>query len=465
MKKAWPIAFGLLSILVSFAAAQAPATKPPPPASKPAASKPVVARLDGIAAVVNDDVVLISEVEEQLYLFLMRNQQARPDSTAIDTLRSQIVQQLIDEKLIVSEAKRQGVSVSDAEVRKQVDEAVNEAKARIGSAEAFAEQLRRENMTEDKLREKYRSEVQRQMLAQRLVMKQVNRKSVTPAEAEAFFKANRSKFPKAPAEVRVAVVQIAASADSAETEKKRKAIEAIRKRITGGEKFAKVAAEVSEDPGSARAGGDVGFFTHGTMDPVFERAAFSQKIGEVGTPVRSQFGWHVIEVIERDTVKTRAGRDSLDREGKPVIEAHARHILLRTEVSEADVERARKLATRVRDEAVKGTDFATLVRRYSQYQGPQGEGGDLGFLPLTTLQPNIAAGLDTLEVGQVSDVLLNRAGFNVFKLVDRKPEREFTLEEIRAELPDAVAQIQAREKYEEWVKGLRAKAVIKIHKT
>lgn len=416
-------------------------------------------RLDGIAAVVNDEVVLQSDVEEQLYLFMMRAQ-AEPDSSIADTLRRQILDQLIDEKLIVAEAKRQSVTVPDAEVNKQVDEALKEAKERMGSAEAFKAQLERENLTEAKLREKYKAEVRRQMLAQRLVQKQITRKTVTQAEAEAFFKANPDKFPKMPAEVRVSVIQILAAADSAADLKGRNKAQSARKRIEAGEKFAKVATEVSEDPSSARSGGDLGFFTRGQMDPAIEDAAFSQKIGVVSAPIRTSYGYHLLEVIERDTLKTRAKKDSLDAQGRPVLEAHARHILMRVEVTEADIERSRMKAERIRAEAAKGGDFGQLASRYSEYKGPQSAGGDLGFLSLGSLQPHIRGALDSLKVGQISRVLVNRAGFNIFKLTDKKPERPYTLDEIRAELPSAVGTIQFRDKYEAWVKGLRAKAHI-----
>jgi peptidyl-prolyl cis-trans isomerase SurA len=467
-----------LALALGLTVAAAQAATPPGPAgttAKPPATKPATAkakapsggtqRLDGITAVVNDEVVLESDVEEQLYLFLMRAQ-TQPDSSQVDTLRQQILDQLIDEKLIVAEAKRQGVTVTDAEVNKQVDEAIQDAKTRLGSAAAFAEQLQKENMTEDKLREKYRNEVRRQLVAQRLVQRQIIKKPVSATEAEAYFKAHPDKFPKVPPEVRVAVVQIPVTADSVTEEKARARALAARKRIvTGGEKFAKVAAEVSEDPGSAQSGGDLGYFTRGRMDPVFEDAAFRQKIGEVGMPVHSAFGWHIIEVIDRDTVKTAAGRDSVDDDKQPVIEAHARHILIRVDVADDDVDRAKRLAEKVHGEAIKGTDFGGLVKKYSHYQGPQSDGGDLGFLSYGQLQPQIRAGLDTVKVGGVSDVLVNRAGFNIFKVLDRKPERDYQLDEIKDDLPQAVAQIQYREKYDAWVKSLRNKAHIEIRKS
>jgi peptidyl-prolyl cis-trans isomerase SurA len=420
-------------------------------------------RLDGVAAVVNDDVVLESDVEEQLYIFLQRAG-VQPDSAEIDTLRSQVLNQLIDEKLIVAEAKRQGITVSDAEVNKQVEQAIAEARQRLGGDAAFAEQLRRENLTLDALRQKYKSEVQRQMTAQKLVQKQIPRRPVPQAEAEAYFKANPSKFPKMPAEVQVSVIQIPPTADSAAAAKALATAREARKRILGGEKFAKVAAELSEDPTSARSGGDLGFFTSGSMEPAFEKAAFSQPLNQVSEPVRTLYGWHLIETLERDVAKTRAGADSVGPDGQKVLEAHVRHILIRVQVGEADVERARALAERVRGEAARGTNFGTLVRRYSQYQGTQTEDGDIGFVSMGSLQPQIRAALDTLEVGDISPVLTNQAGFNIFKVTDRRPEREYTLEEIRDELPEAVAQMRFREQYEAWVKTLRGKAHIEIRK-
>lgn len=450
----------------------APATSAPAPApAKPAApsssgAKPAPAsdRLDGIAAVVNDDVVLQSDVEDQLYQFLAQSK-AQPDPAMLDTLRRQVLEQLINEKLIVAEAKRTGLTASDAEINRQIDEALRQKKEALGGEATFQEQLRAENTTEAMVRERYRQQLHRDFLARRMVEKALPRKTVSPAEAEAYFKQHPEKFPHKPGEVRLQVIQIPSAADSAADAKGRTAALEARRRIAGGEKFAKVAAEVSDDPGSARSGGDLGFFMRGSMEPAIEEAAFTLKTGELSQPIRSPFGWHLLEVLERDTVKTRAGADSLDEKGKAVLEAHARHILVRVPVGEADTERSRALAVRVRGEAAKGTDFAALVHRYSKYAGPQDAGGDIGFVSLGTLQPAIRAGLDSLEVAQVSEVLQNQIGFNIFKLVERRPERPYSYDEIKAELPDAVSEIRMRERYDEWVKGLRAKAHVEVRQS
>jgi peptidyl-prolyl cis-trans isomerase SurA len=444
------------------AASTAPApanTAAKPPAHKSSSSGHQ--ELDRIAAVVNDEVVLQSDVDEQVYLFLQRNN-VRPDSGTVDTLRRQVLDQMISEKLIVAEAKRQGMTASPTEVNRQLDQAVAEAKQRLGSEQAFREQLAKENMTEDQLREKYRGEIERQIMAQRLVQKQLPQRTVPQAEAEAFFAAHPEKFPKFGAQVRLSVIQIPIAADSATTAKGKASAIAARKRIADGEKFAKVAAEVSEDPGSARAGGDLGYFPRGTMDPAFEEVVFSIPLNTLSEPVHTAFGWHLIEVLDRDTLRTVARKDSVGPDGKPILEAHARHILLRVQVGDADAERARKVADHVYDEARKGTDFAALVRRYSHYTGQSGEGGDIGLVSLSSLQESIRNGIDSLETGQVSEPLANAVGYNIFKVTDRKAERPYTLEEIKKDLPQVVEELQQRERYDAWVKTLRAKAHVEI---
>jgi peptidyl-prolyl cis-trans isomerase SurA len=155
-----------------------------------------------------------------------------------------------------------------------------------------------------------------------------------------------------------------------------------------------------------------------------------------------------------------AGRDSLDEGGTPLIEAHVRHILIHLTPTKEDVARTEALARHVRDEARKGTDYGTLVRRYSRYQGPANADGDVGFVSLASLQPQIRSGIDTLEAGQVSDVLTNQSGFNLFKLVERHPERAYTVEEVRDQLPDFVANLQRQDRFEAWMKTLRAKSQI-----
>jgi peptidyl-prolyl cis-trans isomerase SurA len=429
----------------------------PKPAAKP--KNPNAQALDAIAAMVNDEPVLASDVEEQLFLFLQRAQ-AQPDSSQVDTLRRQVLDQLIDEKLVLAEAKKQNLAVAPAEVQKQVESAIADAKQRYGGDEGFHEQLAKENTTEARLRERYKGDVEKQMLEQRVVAKVIPKRPVSQADAEAYFLAHKDKFPKVPPQLHLQVIQITPSPDSVALKAGKDKIDAIRKRIVGGEKFAKVAADVSDDPGTSKSGGDLGFFRRGSMEQTIEDVAFGLANGKLSQPIRTPYGWHLIEAMERDTIRGPNGVDSLGADGKPIEEVHARHILVKVTPTDDDVNRAQELVAKVRDQAAKGADFANLVRKYSTYRGPANADGDVGFLSLGTLAPNIRAGIENLKVGEISQVLPNAQGFNIFKVLERKPERDYELSEIKADLPDAVAEAQFRDKYEAWLKTLRSKAQI-----
>jgi peptidyl-prolyl cis-trans isomerase SurA len=206
-----------------------------------------------------------------------------------------------------------------------------------------------------------------------------------------------------------------------------------------------VAQELSEDPGTQNNGGDLGWFKRGTLDSTFEKAAFALPVGQVSGVVETPFGYHIIKVEEADKAKG---------------EIHARHIVFRVTPTDADVERARKKILDVRTQAVKGVDFGTLARRYSKYKGPAGPDGDLGELPMSVFSPDFRAALDTLEVGEVSEPLLNPQGWHIFKVNDREAERAYRLDEVKDDLPDFVRQAKMKKQYEAYVAELRKKASI-----
>ena len=432
----------LLAGFVVLAHAQAPskpAAKAPPPARTPGGE-----RVDGVAAVVDNDVVLQSEVDEQLFLFLQQ-QQGQPDSMQVVQLRKDILDKLIDDRIIVGEAKRQNLTASEAEIEKNVADAIADTKKRLGSDDAFAAELRREGMSEDDLKKRYRDEVQKQLLANALLRKQLGKLEVTQADAEKYFTDNPDKFPKRPSAIKAQVIQIPIEPDSLEKAAVKKRAAETLARIKKGEPFSRLAQTLSEDPGTAQSGGDLGWFKKGSLDSTFEVAAFKVPAGQVSGIVETPFGYHLIKVEETDPAKG---------------EIHARHILFRVAPSEADAKRAKTQIESIRAQAVKGVDFGTLARRYSKYKGPAGSDGDLGFLPMNVFSGDFKAALDTLELGEVSPPLLNPQGYHLFKVNDREAERAYTLAEVKDQLPDLVRQQKLKDQYDTYVADLRKKAHI-----
>lgn len=437
----------VLGPLAPRAGAQAGGAAPAP--AVPTSPAPVVPsargeRIDGVVAVVNDEVVLASEVEEQLYLFLSQSR-ARPDSSEVAELRREIVDRIIDEKVIVSEAKRQNVVVPEAELEKNVDDAIADVRERLGSEAAFRAELAREGITEADLRKRYREDASRQLMASALLRKQLGKVEVSPAEAEKYFAEHPAEFPRRASAIRVQLIQVPVEVDSlARRAVRARATEALA-RLKKGEPFSRLAQELSEDVGTASNGGDLGWFARGSLDSTFEEQAFKLPVGQVSGVIQTPFGYHLVKVEEADPAKG---------------EIRARHILFRLAPTQQDAERVKRRVDDVRTQAVKGVDFATLARRYSKYKGPSGADGDLGFLPMTAFSPDFRAALDTLETGEVSEPLLNPQGWHLFKVLDREGERAYRLEEIRAQLPELVRQARLKTQYETFVADLRKKAQI-----
>jgi peptidyl-prolyl cis-trans isomerase SurA len=400
-----------------------------------------------VAAVVEGEPIFESEIEEQLYLFLLQTG-ARPESTEVDDMRKEILERLIDEKLIVQEAERAGVTVPEAEVEAQVTAAIDDAKQRLGGQAGFQTELAREGISEAQLRERYRAEIKQQALANQLLRRQINLDlEVSPVEAETYFAQHKDEFPLRPPEFRVGIIQIAIEPDEKELATARKRAEDALARVKGGESFTRVAQELSEDPATRNSGGDLGFFGRGQLEPAFEQAAFSLGPGEVSGIILTPFGFHIIRVEELDAAKG---------------EVHARHMLFRVPLTPADQERAKKKADVVYEKAVGGGDFAALITEHSTYSGPQGGGGDLGFLPGSEFSPDIRAVLDTLETGSISPPLLSPQGYVIFRMLDKRPEREYELAEIKDDLPEFVRRLKLQHEYEAWVATLRDKAHVEI---
>ena len=202
-----------------------------------------------------------------------------------------LLNELVLEKLVSSRAS--AVEVKD----EQVDARLEQIKSRFPSPEAFEEQLKKAGQTVAKLREDVTASIRQQEWVESQVK---DAPKATDKEAEEFFEKNPQQFEK-PEQVRAShiLVSVQKDAEEAVVTEKKKAAEAILTRVKGGEAFEKLAAELSEDPSAKQNSGDLNFFTKEQMVPEFSQAAFGMKKGDLSEPVRSQFGYHIIQVTDR----------------------------------------------------------------------------------------------------------------------------------------------------------------------
>jgi peptidyl-prolyl cis-trans isomerase SurA len=401
--------------------------------------------IEGIVAVIGDEIVLKSELDEQVALYCMQAQIDPADTTKVNPVRKEILGRMIDAKVIINEAKKRKLTVPEQELNQAVEDAVKEVKGRMGSPEKFKEALDKEGLTEEKLRGKYRQELEAQLLATKLVEREIRSKiKATDEDVAKFYKERKQDLPKKPAEVTLAQVVVLAEADSAVEKKARDKAEQVLKAIGEGQNFEKLAAQYSDDP-SAQNGGDVGVVKKGEFEEGFEKTAMALQPGQVSGLVRSRFGYHIIKMVEKND------------EGY-----HVKHILIKVVPSDEAEQKARSLATKLRKKIEAGESFEDVAKKYSQDKETAAKGGLVGSYPSDGLAPAVRTAIKGLPDGGVTEVVPLDIGYHIFRVVGKTPEREYTYDEIKDQLRQMVLQERMQNKYEQWLAEIKKKTFIDI---
>jgi peptidyl-prolyl cis-trans isomerase C len=279
----------------------APAEKPIDPAKLPA----VVARVNGQEIKKDELLKEVKGVQAR-----MAQQGAPAEATAPAGLYHQVLDGMIARTLLESDAKAQGIAVTDDEVKKQLEQ----VKGQFPNPEAYTKALASEGLTEAQLQENFK----RQMAVQKYIQaKVVDPSKVTDADTKTFYDQNKDKM-KQPERLhlRHILVKLDKDAPAADKQKAQTKANELLARLKKGEDFAKLAMENSDDPGSKPNGGDLDWVARGNTVEPFEKAAFALKTkNEISPVVESPFGFHIIQLLDRqaegtipyDQVKDRIG--------------------------------------------------------------------------------------------------------------------------------------------------------------
>jgi len=404
-----------------------------------------------IAAIVNKNVILASEVDERFQQAAARFNVDPRDSVSVVKLRRNVLDQLIENQVVIAEAGRLGLTVTPAEVQAAIDREVSALRDRLGGDDAYKKALQQEGMTEADLRKKYEPDVRDQLLISRTVQREVQSKViVTDAEVRAFFDANRDSIGKRPEQLKLAHILIAFEADSLQAKRAKARADSIRTLIVKGRSFEDLAKQFSDDP-SGQRGGDLGSFGHGDMVPEFESVAFTLKPNEISQPVRTRFGFHIIKIASHHA-KTDSTEETV----------RASHIMIALHPTPNDEERARKRALAVRDSLKQGADFAAMAKRYSKDTATRDSGGLLGDVVVTSLPDNLRETLTGLSVNEVSVPVKRDAGYHIFKLLGRVPESDYKFDDIKDDLRQMVMNRKLEESYRRWYERIKKTVTIEI---
>ena len=352
--------------------------------------------LDQIIAVVDDKIVLRSDVENKLRMELIgRGIDVRTVPQAeLENMFNTVLENEIQRNLLLVRAREDSIEVDDERVEEMVRAQVRQFKEQFGTA-AFAEELKKAGLTERQMRDKFREQFRNQYLERSMYEMLAQQVSVSPRDIKEF----QEKYRRGESNVvSLSHIFVEPTASTEQQDKIRPQAEAVLERIRAGEDFAALAKEYSQDPGSASQGGDLGFFGRGTMVPAFEDVAFGLKVGEVSGLVQSQFGFHIIRVEEISGDQVRA-----------------RHILFLLQKDEkAGQQKAMALYKQIQD----GADFAELAREHSDYEETASRGGLLNNYPKSELPAEFADVVRALKPGEVSLPVKMEGGWNLFRVND-----------------------------------------------
>jgi peptidyl-prolyl cis-trans isomerase SurA len=344
--------------------------------------------VDKVIATVGGELVLLSDLEEQ-YSYMQTQRGAVPADA-----RCLMMDQLILNNLLLNQAKLDSIEISDGEVQQELDTRVDQILRQMnGDVNQFESYY---GQTMGEVKESFRDDLKNKKLVDKMRAKITADISVTPSEVQAFFALiPKDSLPYFNAEVELGEIVYQPKPNPVQKKIALDKLTDIRKRIVEGkEDFAKLAEKYSDDPGSGRAGGDLGWAKRGTFVPAFEAAAYKLEPNEITAVTETEFGYHIIQLIER--------------RGNTI---HARHILLKPKVTEEDLTASKAKLDSVRTKIIdKKLTFSKAVKDYSDKnaQSYHNDGRMVnaasgnGIFEVADLDPTVYFATEELKVGEIS---------------------------------------------------------------
>lgn len=401
--------------------------------------------VDKIVAIVDDDIILQSELLQfSLNLAFQYKIDPRLEPEKFSELQEQVLDNMINQKILLTKAEEDTIQANEREVENVLDTQIERMIQQLGSVEKLEEYM---GSTIGKIRRDFRGDVEDNLKVESLKAQKMQKIQISRREVEHFYKTMRDSLPDFNETVDIShiLVTIAAGKD-AETVAMSKIID-IAERLRKGENFVELAQEYSEDPGSKTRGGELGFFKRGEFVREFEEAAFNLEDGEISDIVKSEHGYHIIQMIER--------------RGERI---NVRHILVRLSATQEDAARTEKLINEIRDKLRDAdADFAEIAKTYSDDETTKEQGGHLGKFAVDELQEKeFKNAVKTLEEGEISEPFRTRFGWHILKLNERQEARKLSIDKDWEQIEQWALSIKQQDELNEWLDELKKNTFVEI---
>ncbi len=399
--------------------------------------------LDRIAAVVNDGVVLMSQLDAQTEEVIQRLRQQKTELPPRNVLRKQILERLVVEEIQVQRAERLGIQVSDDMLNGAMDDVAR--RNNIGFAD-LPQALSQQGIDYRDFRDQIRRQMTLQLLRQRDVMGRIN---VSPRELEQFM-ARQQSAPDQNAEYNVShiLISVPVTATPEQVEAREARAREVHGKAVAGEDFAQLAVSYS-DSSTNIEGGSLGWRRGSQLPSIVADLVAKMKVGETSDPIRTPSGFHLFRLNE-----IRGGAQQA-----VVSQVHARHILLRTSELEDDQTVQQKLAA-IRERILTGgEDFAAIAAVTSQDPGSAADGGDLGWAGPGTFVPEFEKQIDALKENEITQPFKSQYGWHIVQLLGRRMHD--ATDDVRRQRAFAeLRESKAEEETELWLRRLRDEAFV-----
>ncbi|HLP52830.1 MAG TPA: peptidylprolyl isomerase [Chitinophagales bacterium] len=412
-------------------------------------------QIDKVVAIVGDNIILRSEVEAQLQQMASQNQ-----GEVDPSMRCVIFDNLLLERLFLSQAMLDSVTTTPEEVDAELDRRIKYFISVFGSKEKLEEYYGKSII---ELKDDFKGDIEKQLLSDKMKGKAFSGLKVSPAEVKEFFeKIPKDSVPYFNSELELGEIVMMPTVSAQEKENARKKIEGIRNDIAQGADFSVKAIQYSEDPGSYLDGGSLGMIERGELVPEFEAVAYKLKEGELSDVVETPFGYHLIIVDEKRGDKLKA-----------------RHILIKPKITRFDLAVVRdRMDSILHQLRVDSLTWREAVNQYSDNEQSKSIGGLMTngktgttYFEKADIDGTLIFTIDRMKVGEYSDVLPHtlqdrtgeqKQGFRIIWLKSESKPHPASLDEDYSKIQAAAKAEKQQKALEDWMKLHRSKNYVRI---
>lgn len=395
--------------------------------------------IDGVAAVLEDHIILKSTVEGQY-------QQALSSGDLLPiNAKCQILDQLLLEKLFLAEAERDSIYIGEDDVNNELERRMGVFVNMFGTEEKLEEYY---GKSVYELKEEFRPDVRQQMLSEKMKTTIFSGLNVSPKEVSTFYEGiPKDSLPFFNAEVEIGQIVIMSKPTTAQKTAAKEKAKNIRKDIMDGSEFSFQALLYSDDPGSANNGGELGWVQRGIFVPDFEAVAFRLKIDEISEVVETEYGFHIIQLLEKKGNRIKA-----------------RHILISPTTDETNMMTASQDLVKVKNKLDDGSlNFQEAVKEFSEDEQSKTNGGLMtneetgnSFFEMNKLTADVALALDNKKPGDFSKILPYQArdgkqGYRIVYLKSETPAHQASIDTDYSKIKAVAKQTKQMEALNEWV--------------